>query len=109
MSANKRQVRWAKGLAQKEKAKMTGFTAGKLDSIYVSGISIAQMDFSHLRPIDKPKIQDDILISIINCHGDDNKRYFTIPLNKVDEICDALQVVKKQTTLATNGVKISPK
>ena len=81
MTSNKREVRWAKGTTKKEKAKMTGFTAGKLDSIYVSGISVSVPDYSHLSPTDR---QDNLLINIMNCHGEDYKRYITIPVNKVD-------------------------
>ena len=101
MSTNKRRVRWANGLTNEEKAKMTGFTAGKLESIYMSGISVSVPDSRHPA--------DTLLISIINCHGDDDKRYFTIPVNKVDEICDTLQKTRKQLLLSQNGVKISPK
>ena len=43
------------------------------------------------------------------CHGEDYKRYFTIPVNKVDEICDALQVTKKESILKSNGIMVSPK
>ena len=106
MSTNKRQVRWANGLSNAEKAKMTGFTAGKLDSVYVSGISVSVPDYSHLNPTDRP---DNLLINIMNCHGEDYKRYFTIPVNKVDEICKALQVIKKESILNSNGVMVSPK
>ena len=45
----------------------------------------------------------------MNCHGEDYKRYFTIPVNKVDEICDALQVTKKESILKSNGIMVSPK
>ena len=109
MNANKQEVRWAKGLSKKEKSKMTGFTCGKLDSIYLSGISVALMDFSHLSPIDRPDRNDDLLIGLINCHGEDFKRYFSIPVNKVDEICHTLQRTKKESVLKTNGVVVSPK
>ena len=99
MNPNKQEVRWAKGLTKKEKAKMTGFTCGKLDSVYLSGISVALMDYSHLHPTDRPDRNDDLLIGLINCHGEDYKRYFTIPVDRVDEICDTLQDMKKKHSL----------
>ena len=95
---------WAKGCSRKEKIKMTRFVAGKLDSIMVGGLSFS-LGNRHL----DANLEDDIQINIINCHGEDFKRYFSIPVNKVDEICQTLQRAKKDSILKTNGVKISPK
>ena len=83
---------------------MTNFVAGTLDSIMVGGLSFSLGN----RHLDN-NLEDDIQINIINCHGEDFKRYFTIPVNKVDEICDALQSTKRESILNSNGVLISPK
>ena len=104
MTSNKHQVMWAKGCSRKEKIKMTKFVAGKLDSIMVGGLSFS-LGNRHL----DDNLENDIQINIINCHGEDFKRYFSIPVNKVDEICDALQVTKRESILNSNGVLISPK
>ena len=104
MNSNKRQVMWAKGCSRKEKIKMTRFVAGKLDSIMVGGLSFS-LGNRHL----DDNLEDDIQINIINCHGEDFKRYFSIPVNKVDEICHTLQRTKKESVLKTNGVVVSPK
>ena len=101
MNANKQEVRWAKGLSRKEKEKMTHFTGGTMDSIYLSGVSVSLMDYSHLQPQDRADFvgNGDLLIGLINCHGEDYKRYFTIPVDRVDEICDTLQDMKKKHSL----------
>lgn len=92
----KYKVVWAKGLSQEEKTKMTGFTAGNFRSIYVSGVSVSVSDR-----------EDNLLINIMNCHGEDHKRYFTIPVDSVDDICNALQKAQKESLLKNNKVLVS--
>lgn len=103
----KHEVVWAKGLTKREKSKMTGFFAGNLHSIYVSGISVSAPDLSYLKPNDRPANGDDILISIMNCHGEDGKRYFTIPVDRTDDVCEALQKAQKESLLRHNKVLTS--
>jgi hypothetical protein len=76
-------VVWSKGRTKAEMAKQTSWSSSK-DWSGLSGFRVYGYDF-----------MDYVSLTAITSHGVSHNKYFQIPVDKIDEVCDALMHAKK--------------
>ena len=77
------EIVWSKGRTQKEMEKQTSWSSSK-DWSGLSGLSFKCFDFTNY-----------VGITAITSHGISFQKYLQIPVDKIDEVCEALMKSKK--------------
>ena len=78
-----KEVVWSKGRTKQEMSKQTSWSSSK-DWSGLSGLSFKCYDFNK-----------EVGITAITSHGISYCKYLQIPVDKIDEVCDALYQAKK--------------
>tara|TARA_B100002019_G_scaffold107922_1_gene92741 strand:- start:5364 stop:5642 length:279 start_codon:yes stop_codon:yes gene_type:complete len=77
-----KEVIWAKGRKKSEQSKYTAWSSSK-DYGYLGGLSLTAYDFPSY-----------ITFHAHSSDGKTSRKYFQIPVDKIDDLCHALQEVK---------------
>ena len=87
-----KEVVWSKGRTNEEIKKQTSWSSSK-DWSGLSGFRVYGYDF-----------MDYVSLTAITSHGVSHNKYFQIPVDKIDEICDTLMHAKKIMKANKNGL-----
>tara|TARA_Y100000361_G_scaffold70498_1_gene62319 strand:- start:1333 stop:1611 length:279 start_codon:yes stop_codon:yes gene_type:complete len=86
-----KQIVWAKSRKQSESSKFTTWASSK-DYCKLGGFSVKADDFSKF-----------VSVSAHNSDGESWNRYFQIPVDKIEDFCDAL--IKAKSLIESNNEK----
>ena len=91
-NCTKKEVVWGKGRKKSDLNEYT-YWSSKKDYARLGGFTIEAREL--YMKVNDPNVVVDISLTAHTSHGESHSRFFQIPVDKVDDLCHALQQIKQ--------------